>query len=76
MIFGNAAWGLRETPIEEQFKITSEMGLKCLEIGIANAPMDIQLDVADEEINKSTSTYKIIFFFITLPHFVLILFYS
>lgn len=52
MIFGNAAWGLRETPLEEQFKITAQMGLNALEIGIANAPMDIQLDITDEEINN------------------------
>lgn len=51
MVFGNAAWGLRETPLEEQFKITSDMGLNILEIGIANAPMDIQLNITDEEIN-------------------------
>ena len=52
MKFGNAAWGLRETPLEEQFKITAEMGLDVLEIGIANAPMDIQLDITDNQINS------------------------
>jgi len=52
MKFGNAAWGLRETPLEEQFKITSEMGLDILEIGIANAPMDIQPDITDEEVGN------------------------
>lgn len=51
MIFGNASWGLRETPLEEQFKITSDMSLDVLEIGIANAPMDIALDVTDDELN-------------------------
>lgn len=50
MIFGNAAWGMRETPLEEQFKLTAEMGLKVLEIGIANAPMDIPLTVTDAEL--------------------------
>ena len=52
MIYGNAAWGLRETPLEEQFKITAEMGLNALEVGIANAPMDIQTDISDEEIDN------------------------
>lgn len=52
MKFGNAAWGLRETPLEEQFKITAEMGLDVLEIGIANAPMDIALDVTDAELEN------------------------
>ena len=44
MKFGNASWGFRETPLEEQFKITHDMGLHVLELGIANAPMDIFLD--------------------------------
>ncbi|MDO4562532.1 MAG: sugar phosphate isomerase/epimerase [Clostridia bacterium] len=43
MIFGNAAWGFRETPLEKQFEITAEMGLSVLEAGIANAPGDIQI---------------------------------
>ncbi len=52
MIFGNASWGFRETPLEEQFEITAEMGLTQLELGIANAPGDIPLDVSDEEIKR------------------------
>ncbi|MBP3361390.1 MAG: sugar phosphate isomerase/epimerase [Clostridia bacterium] len=50
MIFGNAAWGLRETPLEKQFEITAGMGLKAIEIGIANAPMDIALNATDAEL--------------------------
>ncbi|MBQ7574816.1 MAG: sugar phosphate isomerase/epimerase [Clostridia bacterium] len=52
MIFGNAAWGFRETPIEEQFRITSDMGISELEIGIANAPCDIPLTVDNSGIEK------------------------
>lgn len=52
MKFGNAAWGFRETHLEEQFKITADMGLSALEIGIANAPKDIPLDVTDAELFK------------------------
>lgn len=52
MKFGNAAWGLRETPLEEQFKITADMGLSLLEIGIANAPDDIPLDVSEQELDR------------------------
>ena len=52
MIFGNAAWGFRETPLEEQFKITADMGLSELELGIANAPNDIPLSASDEELEK------------------------
>ena len=62
MIFGNAAWGFRETPLEEQFKVTSEMGLEVLEIGIANAPMDIQLHITEEEIQhikRLAEKYKV-----------------
>ena len=47
MKFGNAAWGFRETPLCEQFEITKEMGLDAIEIGIANAPGDIPLDVSE-----------------------------
>lgn len=43
MKFGNAAWGFRETPLEQQLKITSDMGLQVLELGIANAPDDVQI---------------------------------
>ena len=52
MQFGNAAWGFRETPIERQFEITSQMGLSALEIGVANAPNDIPLDVSEDELKK------------------------
>ena len=52
MIYGNAAWGFRETPLEEQFKITADMGLDVIEIGIANAPADIALDATDAELDK------------------------
>ena len=51
MNFGNAAWGFRETPLEEQFKITADMGLSILELGIANAPNDIQLDATYRELS-------------------------
>lgn len=50
MIYGNAAWGLRETPLEEQLKITKNMGLGVLELGIANAPKDIPLNVTEKEL--------------------------
>lgn len=43
MKFGNAAWGFRETPLEQQLQITKDLGLKVLELGIANAPNDIQI---------------------------------
>ncbi len=52
MIYGNAAWGFRETPLEDQFKITADMGLDVIEIGIANAPTDIALDATDAELDK------------------------
>lgn len=62
MQYGNAAWGFRETPIEDQFKMTAGMGLSILEIGIANAPNDIPLNVtADrlDEIRRLSEKYKI-----------------
>lgn len=62
MRYGNAAWGFRETSLEEQFKITAEMGLDILEIGIANAPDDIPLNVTNErisEIKKMSEKYGV-----------------
>lgn len=51
MQMGNAAWGLRETPLEEQLKITSAMGVNLLEISIAGYDKDyLQLDASDARI--------------------------
>lgn len=50
MEFGNASWGFRELPLEEQLKITRDMGFKILELGIANAPMDLPLAAREEEL--------------------------
>lgn len=58
MIFGNASWGFRETPLEEQLKITRNMGLKVLELGIANAPKDVPLSASDEEIAAIKGMYN------------------
>lgn len=50
MIFGNASWGFRETPLEKQLEITAGMGLGLLELGIANAPADLPLGASDAEL--------------------------
>ncbi len=63
MIFGNAAWGFRETSLEEQFKITGDMGLKVLELGIANAQSDIPLDVTGArlmQVKKMAEEYGVV----------------
>ena len=52
MKFGNASWGFRETPLEEQLKITKGLGLEVLELGIANAPKDLPLDTTDAELDN------------------------
>ena len=57
MKFGNASWGFRETPLEEQLATTQSMGLKVLELGIANAPDDIPLSVSDEELKEVKRLY-------------------
>lgn len=59
MIFGNAAWGFRETPLEEQLKITKDMGLTVLELGIANAPNDLPLDGDTDEVVNLYKKYGI-----------------
>lgn len=58
MKFGNASWGFRETPLEEQLRITHKMGLSILELGIANAPLDLPLDITDTEIEDVVRLYK------------------
>lgn len=57
MKFGNAAWGFRETPLKEQLKITKEMGLAVLELGIANAPNDVTLDISKESLEEIKNLY-------------------
>lgn len=58
MKFGNAAWGFRETPLKEQLKITHDMGLEYLELGIANAPGDIPLSASVYELEAVKSLYQ------------------
>lgn len=58
MILGNASWGFRETPLEEQLRITSDMGLELLELGIANAPTDLPLDISDAELDKVKKLFE------------------
>lgn len=51
MRLGNAAWGLRETPLEKQLRITHEMGLELLELSIAGYDKDfLQLDATAAQI--------------------------
>ncbi len=40
MKLGNAAWGLRQTPLEEQLRLTAAMGLELLELSIGNGADD------------------------------------
>ena len=53
MEYGNAAWGLRELPLEEQLKLTQAMGLHLLELSIANYHRDaLQPDASAEQIRQ------------------------
>lgn len=58
MIFGNASWGFRETPLEKQLEITHGMNLSVLELGIANAQSDLPLGISDSEIENVKSLFK------------------
>ena len=58
MKFGNASWGFRENPLDKQLEITSGMGLPLLELGIANAPNDLPLDITDSEIEKVKELFE------------------
>lgn len=52
MPFGTASWGFREVPIEEQLRITKDMGLDVFELAIANAKNDLPLDVSNEKLDE------------------------
>ncbi|OGV51812.1 MAG: hypothetical protein A2017_18895 [Lentisphaerae bacterium GWF2_44_16] len=59
MIIGNAAWGFRETPLEEQLKITRTMGLKLLELSIAGHHGDrLQLNASHQEISEVKNLFQ------------------
>ncbi len=55
---GAAAWGFREMPLHTQLKICKEIGCLYLELGIANAPGDIQLNATKEELGIIRELYK------------------
>ncbi len=49
---GCAAWGLRETPLKEQLELSRSLGLRALEISIANYSRDpLQLDSGAADIS-------------------------
>lgn len=59
MILGNAAWGLRETSLEEQLMITSRMGLSLLELSIAGYEKDyLQLDSGNIKILEVKAKFE------------------
>ncbi len=58
MKFGSAAWGFRETPLEEQLRITHDLGMQFLELGIANAPADLALDATRQELERVRELYR------------------
>ncbi|MDR0932733.1 MAG: sugar phosphate isomerase/epimerase [Victivallales bacterium] len=50
MQYGHAAWGLRELPLEEQFKLAKAMDVQLLELSIANGDNDfLQLNSGKKE---------------------------
>ncbi len=59
MIFGNAAWGLRETPLEDQLRLTAAMGLELLELSIAGYDRDfLQLDADEKRIGEVRKLFE------------------
>lgn len=59
MIIGNAAWGLRETPLEEQLAITAKMKLTLLELSIAGYQKDfLQLNASDAQIETVKQLFQ------------------
>lgn len=59
MKFGSAAWGFRETPLEQQLVITQELGLEALELGVAGHENDfLQVDATAEQITRVGELFK------------------
>ena len=59
MQLGNAAWGLRETPLEQQLAITAAMGLDLLELSIAGYDRDyLQLDADEKKIAEAANLFR------------------
>ncbi len=59
MQLGNAAWGLRETPLERQAELTASMGLELLELSIAGYERDyLQLDAGPEQLENVRNIFK------------------
>lgn len=58
MEFGNASWGYRELPLEEQLAITRDLGLGYLELGIANAPGDLPLTATVQQLEEVKALYR------------------
>lgn len=58
MKLGAAAWGFRETPLEQQLQILRELGLASLELGIAGHENDrLQADASAAEAAKVVRLY-------------------
>lgn len=56
---GNAAWGFRETPLEQQLEITRKLGLSLLETGIAGHENDrLQAGATDADIAGVRSLFE------------------
>lgn len=55
---GAAAWGLRELPLESQLRLVRQLGLTSLELGVANAPMDLPADASEEALEKAAALYE------------------
>ena len=67
MQLGNAAWGLRETPLEQQLAITAAMGLELLELSIAGYERDyLQLDADEKKIAEVAEHSMILSAFLPL----------
>ena len=59
MQFGLAAWGLREESLENQLRITRDLGLDLLEFSIANCDSDaLQISSSDQEIGKVRALFR------------------
>ncbi|MBR2885968.1 MAG: sugar phosphate isomerase/epimerase [Clostridia bacterium] len=59
MIFGSAAWGFRELPLEKRLEITKKLGLLVHELGIENADTDVKFGDSIAEIKDLYKKYDI-----------------
>lgn len=55
---GLACWGMREMPLDDQLNLCGELGVRLVELDIANAPRGLPLDCGPDRLNEVKQTFQ------------------